>query len=203
MRYGLIILYLFVTGSSLFAQLPSGKLSISKSAKDTFFVAAGKVDTSGTRSRSPLGPAAVYRVYEMGDVEDLYVPGEKSYMDMPCQCMFKNDTLTVVSGIAYENAFILVTRGSGEKSRVTLELDAKERRWKMNDTVYTDEIEIPSLNNNLTISDKFPLKPEQRIYGFFEMESPSLTVLKDGGKEEKQHYRIKIYFTCQVYPEIF
>lgn len=203
MRKGLIILYLFVTCSSLFAQLPLGKLSISKSAKDTFFVAAGKVDTSGSHSRSLLGPAAVYRVYEMGDVEDFYLPEEKFYMDMPCQCMFKDDTLTVVSGIAYENAFILVARGSGEKSRVSLELAAKERRWKMKDTVYTDEIEIPSLKNNLTVSHKFPLMPDQRIYGFFDMESPALTILKEGGKEEKQHYRIKIYFTCQVYPEIF
>jgi hypothetical protein len=202
-RYGLIILSLFVTGSSLFAQLSLGKLSISKHVKDTFFLAAGKVDTSGNHSRSVLGPAAVYRVYEMGDMEDFILPGEDFYMDMPCQCMFKNDTLTVVSGVAYENGFILVARGAEEKSRVSLELDVKEQRWKMNDTVYTDEIEIPSLKNNLTISHPFPLKHDQRIYGFFEMESLSLTVLKEEGKEEKQHYRIKIYFTCQVYPEIF
>jgi len=202
-RYGLIILSLFVTGSSLFGQLSLGKLSISKTAKDTFYVAAGKVDTSGNYSRSLLGPDAVYRVYEMGDVENFYLSDEKPYMDMPCQCMFKDDTLTVVSGIAYENAFILIARGSGENSRVTLELDVKERRWKMKDTVYTDEIEIPSLKNNLTISNKFPLKYDQRIYGFFEMESPAMTILKKGGKEEKQSYRIKIYFTCQVYPEIF
>ncbi len=192
-----------MTGGSLFGQLSVGKMSISKNVKDTFFLAAGKVDTSGNHSRSVLGPAAVYRVYEMGDMEDFIHPGEDFYMDMPCQCMFKDDTLTVVSGVAYENGFILVARGAGERSRVNLELDVKERRWKMNETVYTDEIEIPSLKNNLTISHPFPLKYDQRIYGFFEMDSPSLTILSESGKEEKQHYRIKIYFTCQVYPEIF
>ena len=69
---------------------------------------------------------------------------------------------------------------------------------------YKDEIEIPSLADKLVISKPLPLKEGEMIYGWFDIKTALFFETTRAEEEKKcQQHIIRIYFSCQVWPETF
>jgi hypothetical protein len=119
---------------------------INRSAKDSFYQASKLADTA---HRDPLllmmGVTAIIIPERMGDQEEIFLNGEKFGFVMPCQCGFKNDTLKVVSALAWEGGFAYISQASKGKSENYLMLFGKNRKWKIDDREYKEEVKISFL----------------------------------------------------------
>ena len=172
-------------------------------AKDSFYYAATLIDTTkGKKIFLHDGVTAILVPERWGDENDDFTVGKKIGIEMPCQCAFKNDTLTVVSALAWEGGFAYISRASKNKASNSLMLFGKNRKWEMDDKEYNDEIEIPSLANKLVISKSLPLKEGEMIYGWFDIKTVLFFETTRAEEERKsQQHIMRIYFFCQVWYE--
>jgi hypothetical protein len=186
-------------------QKTENSLTINRFAKDSFYFATKLVDTTdGNDALLIDGMTAIIVPERMGSKEEEFtVGGEKSGFEMPCQCAFKNDTLMVVSALAWEGGFAYMARAFQKQSVNSLMLFGKKRKWKMEGREYKEEIEVPSLTNRLVLSKPLPLKENDLLYGWFEIKTPLFFETTDPEEEkESQQHILKIYFSCKVFSEI-
>lgn len=195
----LALLVLFSCGSKKTEDWKN--VEINRSAKDSFYLATKLVDTS--RDKYPQffdGMTAIIVPQRMGMKDDLSFEKRVGF-EMPCQCVFKNDSLAVTSALAWEGGFAYVAQASRQRTANSLMLFGKNRKWAMEGKEYQGEIEIPSLKNTLVISNPFPLKEGELLYGWFDIETPLFFEIT-GEKEEKEgeRYITRVYFSCKVSP---
>lgn len=203
MRNGINILVclVFVIGCRGQKQKAESPFQVNRFAKDSFYFATALVDTTdGDDALLVEGFTAIIVPERMGSEDADFKLGEKAGFEMPCQCAFRNDTLTVVSALAWEGGFAYVARAFQNQSVNSLTLFGKNRKWKMDGREYKDEIEVSSLINKLVISKPFPLKEYELLYGWFDIKTPVFLEI-NGTEEESQQHILRIYFSCKVFSE--
>jgi hypothetical protein len=204
-RIGLtIVIYLIVfSGCQDQKQKNENSFETNRFAKDSFYYAATLIDT--TREKKiflPEGFAAILVPERWGEENDDFSVGKKIGIQMPCQCAFKDDTLTVVSALALEGGFAYISRAYKNKSSNSLKLFGKNKKWEMGGQRYNDEIEIPSLADKLVISKPLPLKEGETIYGWFDIKTEQFLETTRAEEEKKsQQHIMRIYFACQAWLE--
>lgn len=176
-------------------------IQINKSIKDSFYFAKKLVD----KDDLPIidGHSAILVPERMGEEEEWLDTGAKHGFQMPCQCAYKNDTLLVYSGLAWEGGFGYTSKATKNESANFLFFFGKNRKWKFEGSEYNEEIWLPSNSDKLIISRAFPLKLDQLLYGYFEIDSGDFFEIS--GEEEDtipQRHILKIFFSCKVFPEI-
>ena len=177
-------------------------ITIISSAKDSFFKAVSYIDTSdGEEPFKWSSMGAVFVPEMMGDEEEIQEAQGTAGFEMPCQCAFRNDSLVVMSGLAYEGGFAFIALVKEGHSETMLNLFGEGRKWKFENKEFIDHIKIPSLKNEIILSAKFPPKIDDVLFGIFEVETPVFYELEDN-VPEKQLFKVKIYFSCQVFSEI-
>ena len=195
-------LCLFLNGCKSQKKESTETLEINKSIKDSFAFAKKLVGTTDGKPLIIDGYTAIVIPERMGNRE-LEFNAEKKGFEMPCQCAYKNDTLVVLSALAWEGGFAYVSKATKKEAVNSLMMFGKNRKWTLGDREYKDEIEIPSCSDKLVISKPFPLKLDQLLYGCFEINTEDFFEVS-GDKSEKQPQRhvLKIFFSCKVFPEI-
>lgn len=197
----LFSLFFFVSSKSQ-EQRGGGTLQINKSIKDSFDFAKTLVDTTEGKPLTVDGYTAIVIPERMGEKE-LEFNAEKMGFEMPCQCAYKNDTLVVLSALAWEGGFAYVSKSTKKEAVNYLMIFGKNRKWKLGGREYKDEIEIPSYSDKLIISKPFPLKLDELLYGYFEIDTEGFfEVSGDESNEQPQRHILKLYFSCRVFPEI-
>lgn len=197
----LFSLFFFVSSKSQ-KQRGGGTLQINKSIKDSFDFAKTLVDTTEGKPLTVDGYTAIVIPERMGEKE-LEFNAEKMGFEMPCQCAYKNDTLVVLSALAWEGGFAYVSKSTKKEAVNYLMIFGKNRKWKLGGREYKDEIEIPSYSDKLIISKPFPLKLDELLYGYFEIDTEGFfEVSGDESNEQPQRHILKLYFSCRVFPEI-
>lgn len=197
----LFSLFFFVNSKSQ-EQRGGGTLQINKSIKDSFDFAKTLVDTTEGKPLTVDGYTAIVIPERMGEKE-LEFNAEKMGFEMPCQCAYKNDTLVVLSALAWEGGFAYVSKSTKKEAVNYLMIFGKNRKWKLGGREYKDEIEIPSYSDKLIISKPFPLKLDELLYGYFEIDTEGFfEVSGDESNEQPQRHILKLYFSCRVFPEI-
>lgn len=204
MRKFFIIIITFFTiiacNSRIEKVVVSESFHIDPAAKDSFYAAVKRIDTSEMIMPMIVGGLnAILFPKIMGDTLDL--TGERGF-EMPCECVFKNDTLTILSAIGYSGAFGYLAQVS-EKAAESFYMQAGDSsKWEINGKIFEYEIKLKSIKPLVTISKKWPLKHNEIIYGFFDVSTPIFYELK-GNEKTKQQHIVKIYFSCLVAPESY
>jgi hypothetical protein len=180
-------------------------LEINRFAKDSFLLATKLVDTTeGGEVILIDGMTAIIVPEKMGGEGDDFKGANKVGFEMPCQCALKEDTLSVISSLAWEGGFAYIARASKGQTSNSLLIFGKDRRWELSGQKFKEEIEVASLTNKLVISSSFPFKENEIIYGWFDIRTPVFFEIKETSKEkESDQHILRVYFSCQVRPEIF
>lgn len=206
MRSGIFLLVCVIFFASCRGQKQKNQSSfeVNRFAKDSFLFATKLVDTTDADDALLTdGMTAIIVPERMGSEEEDFSNVKKAGFEMPCQCAFKDDTLTVVSALAWEGGFAYIARASQRQSSNSLMLFGKNRKWELGGRQYKEEIEVASLTNKLVISKPFPLKEKEIIYGWFDIKTPDFFEIRGTNEEkESEQHIMRIYFSCQVWPKI-
>lgn len=175
-------------------------------AKDSFEYAITFLESGDKEDLELFNRAAAIIVPErMGDEESIFPKNNKVGFILPCQCAFNKDTLTIITGIGWEGAFAYLSQSTLNSSTVYYQQSGKNRRWKLGETEYKSEVEIPSNKNTLFISHQLPLIEGQQLFGWFDVETPEYLEFEkdDDTTFTNEKHILRIYFSCKVYPDIY
>jgi len=191
----------FLAGCGGQQQKSQGSFEVNRLAKDSFLFARKLVDTTD-RGGALLsdGMSAIIVPERMGSEEEDFRDTKKPGFEMPCQCVFKNDSLAVTSALGWEGGFAYIAKASRRQTVNSFMGFGRNRKWVWDRKEYKEEIEVPSLKNTLVISKPFPLKEGELLYGWFDIETPLFFEITGEGRKDAQRHKMRVYFSCNVSP---
>jgi hypothetical protein len=198
---GILVIAIIFSACSQNQQKENG-LSILPSIKDSFLNAVQFVDTADRDDVIGDNMTAILIPRAMGDIEEeLFSANNTEGFVMPCQCAMVKDTLVILTGIAYEGGFAYVSEIINGQVENKLKLFGKKPRWRTDGGEWLNQIEVASKTNRLVLSTKFPPAMDDVLHGMFEIETIPFWE-QDGKLSKEQKHKLKIYFTCKVFPSI-